>query len=40
MVHAKHDEARSFYEHFDFIASPSDPLHLYVLLKDVKALLD
>ncbi|MBX3490332.1 GNAT family N-acetyltransferase [Parvibaculum sp.] len=39
MVHAKDDEARSFYEHFDFVASPSDPMHLYVLLKDVKALL-
>lgn len=39
MVHAKDDEARAFYAHFDFIASPSDPMHLYVLLKDVKALL-
>lgn len=39
MVHAKDDDARRFYEHFDFVASPSDPLHLYVLLKDVKALL-
>lgn len=39
VVHAKDDEARRFYEHFDFIASPSDPLHLFVLLKDVRALL-
>lgn len=38
-VHAKDDEARSFYEHFDFIASPTDPMHLFVLLKDVRALL-
>lgn len=39
VVHAKDDEARAFYEHFDFIASPSDPIHLFVLLKDIKALL-
>jgi GNAT superfamily N-acetyltransferase len=35
-VHAKDDEARAFYEHFDFIASPSDPMHLFVLLKDIR----
>lgn len=35
-VHAKDDEARAFYEHFNFIASPSDPLHLFVLLKDLR----
>ena len=38
-VHAKDDEACAFYEHFDFIPSPSDPLHLFVLLKDVRALV-
>ncbi len=38
-VHAKDNEARAFYERFDFIASPSDPFHLFVLLKDVRALL-
>lgn len=38
-VHAKDDEARAFYEHFDFMASPSDPMHLFVLLKDIRALL-
>jgi GNAT superfamily N-acetyltransferase len=38
-VHAKDDKARSFYEHFDFIASPTDPTHLFVLLKDVRAWL-
>ena len=38
-VHAKDDEARAFYEHFDFIASPSDPMHLFVLLKDVRGLV-
>jgi GNAT superfamily N-acetyltransferase len=38
-VHAKDEEARSFYEHFDFVASPTDPMHLFILLKDVKALI-
>lgn len=35
-VHAKDDAARRFYEHFDFVPSPSDPMHLFVLLKDVR----
>src|SRR6266581_1644505 len=38
-VHAKDDEARAFYKRFDFIASPSDPMHLFVLLKDIRALI-
>ncbi|MDY0001465.1 MAG: GNAT family N-acetyltransferase [Polyangia bacterium] len=36
-VHAKDEQARSFYEHFDFVPSPTDPFHLFVLLKDVRA---
>lgn len=39
-VHAKDGEARTFYEHFGFVASPSDPMHLFILLKDVRALID
>ncbi|MGD9713163.1 MAG: GNAT family N-acetyltransferase [Thermomicrobiales bacterium] len=38
-VHAKDDEARSFYQHFDFIESPSDPMHLFLLLKDLRLLM-
>jgi hypothetical protein len=41
-VHAKDDDARSFYERFDFAASPSDPYHLFHLLhllKDIRAAL-
>ena len=38
-VHAKDDDARSFYERFDFAASPSDPYHLFRLLKDIRAAL-
>jgi hypothetical protein len=35
-VHAKDDAARRYYEQFDFVASPTDPLHLFVLLKDIR----
>jgi GNAT superfamily N-acetyltransferase len=35
-VHAKDDNARRFYEHFGFIASPVDPLHLYLPIKDIR----
>jgi GNAT superfamily N-acetyltransferase len=35
-VHAKNDTARRYYEQFDFAASPADPLHLFVLLKDIR----
>jgi len=38
-VHAKDEEARRFYEHFDFIPSPTDPMHLIVLLKDVRRII-
>jgi GNAT superfamily N-acetyltransferase len=36
-VHAKDDEAKSFYEHFGFTPLPSDPYHLFRLLKDVRS---
>ena len=35
-VHAKDDAARAFYEHFGFVASSSDPFHLFVLMKDLR----
>ena len=35
-VHAKDEAARQYYEQFDFISSPTDPLHLFVLLKDIR----
>jgi GNAT superfamily N-acetyltransferase len=38
-VHAKHEDARNFYLKFDFIPSPSDPMHLFVLLKDVRRIV-
>lgn len=38
-VHAKDNVARRFYEKFDFISSPTDPMHLFVLLKDVRQMM-
>jgi predicted N-acetyltransferase YhbS len=38
-VHAKDDEAKAFYERFDLVASPSDPYHLFRLMKDIRAAL-
>lgn len=35
-VHAKNDAARAFYEHFGFISSPTDSLHLFFLIKDLR----
>jgi GNAT superfamily N-acetyltransferase len=37
LVHAKHDAARAWYSKYGFEESPSDPLHLMMLLKDVRA---
>jgi GNAT superfamily N-acetyltransferase len=37
LVHALHDEARQFYARYDFEPSPTDPLHLMLLIKDAKA---
>ena len=40
LVHALHDQARTFYTHFDFTPSPTDPLHLLLLIKDARALIE
>jgi GNAT superfamily N-acetyltransferase len=40
VVHAKDDAARAFYEHYGFVASPTDSLHLYVLIKDLRRISD
>lgn len=37
-VHAKDDDARAFYERYGFVAAPTDPYHLFVLLKDIRAI--
>lgn len=38
VVHAKDHNVRRWYEQFDFDPSPTDPLHLFLLLKDLKKL--
>lgn len=35
LVHALHEQARQFYRNFDCEPSPTDPLHLFLLSKDV-----
>ena len=39
LVHAKHEAAKAWYMQFGFEQSPTDPLHLLMLLKDVRAFL-
>jgi GNAT superfamily N-acetyltransferase len=39
LVHALDEEARRFYERYGMLPSPTDPLHLFLLFKDIRALL-
>lgn len=39
VVHAKDKVAKEFYQHFDFVPSPTDPLHLFILLKDLRKIV-
>lgn len=39
VVHAKDSAAKAFYEKYDFSPSPSDPLHLHVLVKDLRRIV-
>jgi len=39
LAHALHDEACSFYAHFEFEPSPTDPLHMVLSMKDARALI-
>ena len=40
LVHAKDDAARAWYASWDFEPSPSDPYHLFLLLKDLRRALE
>ncbi|MHB1244104.1 MAG: GNAT family N-acetyltransferase [Gaiellaceae bacterium] len=39
LVHAKHAAAKAWYMNYGFDESPTDPLHLLMLMKDVRAFL-
>ena len=39
VVHAKDEQARGWYGQFDFDPSPTDPLHLFLVMKDLKRLI-
>ena len=39
LVHAKDEAARQWYESLDFESSSTDPYHLFLMLKEIKALL-
>jgi GNAT superfamily N-acetyltransferase len=40
LVHAIDDDARGFYERHGFEPSPTDPLNLQMLIKDIRAAVD
>jgi GNAT superfamily N-acetyltransferase len=35
-VHAKDDQAAAFYRHFGFTPSPTDPRHLFMIIKEIR----
>lgn len=39
LVHALHEQARDFYLGFDFEPSPTDPLHVMLLMKDARQIV-
>jgi GNAT superfamily N-acetyltransferase len=40
LIHARDEEARDFYVHHgEFVESPTDPLHLFMLLKQARKML-
>ena len=40
LIHAKHDTARTWYQQYGFEPSPTDPLHLMLLIKDLRAVIE
>lgn len=36
-VHAKDEQASLFYRHFGFTPSPTDPRHLFMIIKDIRS---
>lgn len=39
LIHAKDEEARNWYLNWEFLESPTDPFHLFLLVKDIKSVL-
>lgn len=39
LVHAIDEEAKSFYARYGMLPSPTDPMHLFLLFKDIRAML-
>jgi GNAT superfamily N-acetyltransferase len=40
IAHAKHPAARAWYEQYGFEPSPTDPLHVMMLMKDLRAFVE
>jgi len=40
IVHAKDDAARQWYIDWEFESGPTDPFHLFLMLKDLKAIVE
>lgn len=40
LVHAVNEDARSFYLHYGFEPSPTDPMNLQLLIKDIRATIE
>ncbi len=39
LVHAMDDEAKAFYSKYGMLPSPTHPMHLFLLFKDIRAIL-
>ncbi|MBW0000918.1 MAG: GNAT family N-acetyltransferase [Verrucomicrobia bacterium] len=39
LVHAKDEEAKAWYKKYGFVASPTDPLHLFLPMETIKGIL-
>ena len=39
LVHAKGEPARAFYLKYGMVSSPTNPLHIYLLFKDIRQAL-
>ena len=40
LVHAKNERAKRGYEQYGFEESPTDPLHVTLLMKDIRRFVD